>query len=357
MITNLAKEYIAAGTEKIYIISNMGKKLMAQTILLTGVAGFIGMHTAKTLLKAGHKVIGVDAMNSYYDPALKQARLQQLSNLPNFTFIQLDLAEPEALARSISTHGNDITHVIHLAAQAGVRYSLEAPRTYISSNICGTVEILELCRSNLPNLQHLVYASSSSVYGTNKEQPFSPQHRTDNPVSLYAATKKSCEILTESYSKLYNIPATGLRFFTVYGPWGRPDMAYFKFTQSILGNKTIQVYNNGDMRRDFTYIDDIVSGILSVMQKPPTVIPPHKIYNLGNSNNEALMDMIRFLEEHLDKKAVLEMLPMQAGDVYETFADITESTADFGFMPQTKLKDGLAHFTNWYREFYKDQYE
>lgn len=321
-------------------------------ILLTGIAGFIGMHTALRLLASGVRIIGVDSMNSYYDPALKQARLVQLRpyiNSGQLVFLEMDVAEPHALEKALKPYAGEITEIIHLAAQAGVRYSLEAPRTYIHANISGMMEILELARSHIPNLKHLVYASSSSVYGANRELPFSLEQRTDHPVSLYAATKKAGEVLAESYARLYKIPMTGLRFFTVYGPWGRPDMAYFKFTKAILAGETIQVYNHGDMRRDFTFVEDIVDGILAVTAKPQGA---HRIYNLGNSRSEHLPDMIHLLEEYLGKKAVIEYLPMQAGDVQDTFADVSASTADFGFAPKTPLSEGLKPFVKWYREFY-----
>jgi UDP-glucuronate 4-epimerase len=320
-------------------------------ILVTGAAGFIGMHTTQTLLNAGHKVIGIDSMNSYYDPSLKAARLKINQTNDNFKFAQLDIAEPGQLNDAVEPFKSEITHVVHLAAQAGVRYSIDAPRSYMS-NIVGTHEILELCRNDLPNLKHLVYASSSSVYGVNKEQPSRISQKTDSPVSLYAATKKSCEVIAESYSQLYKIPMTGLRFFTVYGPWGRPDMAYFKFTENILKGKPIQVFNNGDMRRDFTYVDDIVSGITAVMDHIPAQSTPHNIYNLGNNNSEKLMDMIGLLENYLGNKAIIEMLPMQQGDVYETYADISDSIKDFGFNPKTSLQEGLKSFVGWHQSFY-----
>lgn len=317
-------------------------------ILLTGVAGFIGMHTAKHFLGSGHEVIGIDNLNSYYDPALKTARLEQLKNYRSLTFIKHDLAEPEGLLNAIEPEKHRITHVVHLAAQAGVRYSMEAPRSYIANNIQGFLEVLECCR-NLPNLQHFVYASSSSVYGNSKESPFKPEQRTDNPISLYAATKKADEVLAESYAHLYGIPSTGLRFFTVYGAWGRPDMAYFKFTKAIVAGQPIQLYNHGDMRRDFTYIDDIVAGIDGVTHRKTS---GHKVYNLGNHRSEQLRDMVSHLEAYLGRKATTELLPMQPGDVHETFADIADSQRDFGYHPRTTLEEGLKHFVRWYREFY-----
>ncbi len=321
-------------------------------IVVTGVAGFIGMHTAQALLAAGEQVIGIDSLNSYYDPALKQARLAHLrENHPQLIFIQLDLAEPHGLEKALAPYVESITAFIHLAAQAGVRYSIEAPRSYISANINAQMEVLEWCRAHR-NCRHLVYASSSSVYGNSSDQPFRPGQNTDHPISLYAATKKSVEVLTDSYAHLYDIAATGLRFFTVYGPWGRPDMAYFKFTKAILAGQPIAVYNHGDMRRDFTYIDDIVAGILGALRSIPAGPRPHKIYNLGNHRSEQLMDMIRHLETHLGTAAITDMQPMQPGDVLETYADISDATRDFGYHPKTPLKDGLKPFIAWYRSYH-----
>lgn len=318
-------------------------------ILLTGIAGFIGMHVARHFLQQGHHVIGIDSLNSYYDPALKQARLEQLrSAYPALTFLRLDLAGAESLSGALAPYRDAVTHVVHLAAQAGVRYSMEAPRSYIASNINGFLEVMEYCRQ-LPSLKHFVYASSSSVYGNSRDIPFVPGQRTDHPISLYAATKKADEILAESYAHLYGIPATGLRFFTVYGPWGRPDMAYFKFTGSIVAGQPIQLYNHGDMRRDFTYIDDIVAGIDAVTHMQAS---GHRIYNLGNHRSEQLRDLVAYLETYLGRKAVIELLPMQPGDVYETFADITDSQRDFHYHPRTTLADGLKPFVAWYRSFY-----
>jgi UDP-glucuronate 4-epimerase len=318
-------------------------------IVVTGIAGFIGMHTARHFLAAGEQVIGIDNLNSYYDPTLKQARLQQLQkDYPALIFLKVDLAEPQAFEQALAPYKNSITHIVHLAAQAGVRYSMEAPRSYIASNINGFVEVLECCRS-LPALKHLVYASSSSVYGNRRDIPFSPEQRTDHPISLYAATKKSGEVIAESYAHLYGIAMTGLRFFTVYGPWGRPDMAYFKFTESIVAGTPIQLYNQGDMRRDFTYVDDIVQGIGAVTQLPAS---GHRIYNLGNHRGEQLRDLVAYLETYLERKAVVELLPMQPGDVYETFADITDSTRDFGYHPRTTLQEGLKPFVQWYRTYH-----
>lgn len=308
------------------------------------------MHTAAELLARGEQVIGVDNLNHYYDPALKNARLHHLrEKFPKLTFLEVEMAEPEAFANALAPYRNHITHIIHLAAQAGVRYSMEAPRSYISSNINAFLEVLE-CARHLPNFKHLVYASSSSVYGNSADKPFSPKQRTDKPISLYAATKKADELLAESYAHLYGITATGLRFFTVYGAWGRPDMAYFKFTKAITEGKPIQLYNRGDMKRDFTYIDDIVSGVIGAAKME---LKGHHIYNLGNHRGEQLRDMVAYLEEYLGRKAEVELLPMQPGDVYETFADISASTRDFGYHPRTTLAEGLKPFVSWYRDFYK----
>lgn len=325
--------------------------------LVTGITGFIGFHTAQALLERGEAVLGIDNVNSYYDPELKHGRLKTLQSAGgNLTFIQQDIADYAGMQSALKPYWNKITHIIHLAAQAGVRYSLEAPFSYTESNVTGQLTLLELAR-NLPNIQHMVYASSSSVYGANTKTPFSIEDKTDNPVSLYAATKKAGEMLAESYSRLYTIPLTGLRFFTVYGPWGRPDMAYFKFTKAILAGKTIDVYNHGKMRRDFTYIDDIVQGILAAAGHVPTQsssgTPPHRVYNLGNHQCEELMDMIRYLEAHLNIKANINMMPMQPGDMVETYADIDASNTALGYTPSTQLKDGLKKFVDWYREYYQ----
>jgi UDP-glucuronate 4-epimerase len=319
-------------------------------IVVTGAAGFIGMHVAKRLLEDGQRVIGIDNLNSYYDPALKQARLDVLKAAhPAFEFITLDLATPHGLMQVLKPHQADVSHIIHLAAQAGVRHSIDAPRDYISANISGHLEVLETCRA-LPALKQLVYASSSSVYGDSADKPFSPSQRTDHPVSLYAATKKSGEVIAESYAHLYGIAMTGLRFFTVYGPWGRPDMAYFKFTKSILAGQPIQLFNQGQMRRDFTYIDDIVNGVAGATLRPAL---GHHIYNLGNHRSETLRDMVRYLEEHLGQKAQVELLPMQPGDVVETYADIADAARDFNYQPTTALQDGLKSFVQWYRSYYR----
>lgn len=317
---------------------------------MTGAAGFIGFHVSKALLERGEKVIGVDNLNDYYDVALKESRLEILNENKNFVFYPSDIADKNDIFGIGKSHP-EITRIVHLAAQAGVRYSLENPFAYVSSNLVGQVVMLELCR-NLRKLEHFVYASSSSVYGGNTKLPFSVEDNVDSPLSLYAATKKSDELLTHSYSHLFGIPSTGLRFFTVYGPWGRPDMATFLFTRDIVAGKPIAVFNNGDMKRDFTYIDDIVAGILGVLSNTPSGKPPYKIYNLGNNLSENLMDFINVLEESLGKKAIINFKPMQAGDVKETYADITDAQNDFGFTPKTSIQEGLPKFVEWYRSYY-----
>jgi len=320
-------------------------------ILVTGAAGFIGFHSSQRLLGNGHEVVGIDNLNDYYDVRLKHARLAILEGTPDFSFLKLDLADREGMASLFREHAFDV--VLHLGAQAGVRYSLANPFAYIDSNITGTLTVLEGCRHH--GIKHLVYASSSSVYGANTKQPFSVEDRVDSPVSLYAATKKSDEMMCHAYAHLYRFPITGLRFFTVYGPWGRPDMAYFKFADAIMAGKPIDIYNNGDMKRDFTYIDDIVDGIEVIVQGEPAAAKdaiPHRVYNLGNNQPEQLMDMVTLLEAQLGQVARKNFLPMQAGDVYSTFADIAPASADYGFHPKTRLRDGMARFSEWHREFY-----
>lgn len=319
-----------------------------ENILVTGAAGFIGFHLSKRLLDEGKKVIGFDNMNPYYDVRLKESRLNILKEYDNFIFIKGDLADKEAVNHIFEQDQPEI--VVNLAAQAGVRYSIENPGAYIESNIIGFFNILEACRYHKP--KHLIYASSSSVYGANKKVPFSTEDKTDQPVSLYAATKKSNELLAYAYSKLYSIPSTGLRFFTVYGPYGRPDMAYYSFTEKIIKGEPIKVFNNGDMYRDFTYIDDIVEGIyrlLTFIPKEDENNVQHKVYNIGNNHPEKLMDFIEILEECIGKKAVKEFYPMQPGDVYQTFADVGDLMEDVGFKPDTSLVNGLARFIYWYR--------
>ena len=322
---------------------------MTQTILITGSAGFIGFHTALAYLKMGAVVVGVDNLNAYYDPQLKKDRLDILSAYKNFTFQEMDIADAAAVLDVFKTHTPD--YVIHLAAQAGVRYSLDNPKAYIDSNISGFLNILEACRA-VPPL-HLIYASSSSVYGGNIKLPFAVTDSVDHPVSLYAATKKSNELMAHAYAHLFNIPMTGLRFFTVYGAWGRPDMAYFKFTQKILKGEPIDVYNHGVMSRDFTYIDHIVDGIMRVMKHAPASLPSYQVFNIGHNKPENLMDMIGILETFCGQKAVINFMPMQAGDVVSTYADIDDLKTLTGFNPHTNLETGLAIFVKWYRDYYK----
>lgn len=319
-------------------------------ILVTGCAGFIGFHVSLTLLKQGKSVVGVDNLNEYYDPTLKQARLKQLQAYENFTFYKLDISSKELVADLAIKHLK-IEYIVHLAAQAGVRYSLQNPHAYVDSNVTGQLNMLELCKK-LPNIKHFVYASTSSVYGANTKMPFSVDDRTDSPISLYAATKKCCELMTHAYAHLFSIPSTGLRFFTVYGPWGRPDMAAFIFAKAILNNQPLPVYNNGQMRRNFTYIDDIVSGILGSLTCPPKGDMPYVLYNIGNDKSEELMHFIDVLEHHLGKKGTRELMPMQPGDVKETIADIEATRRDFGFIPKTNIEEGLKYFVDWYREYY-----
>lgn len=335
---------------------------MPNKYLVTGVAGFIGMHTASKLLKRGEVVVGIDNLNDYYDVSLKLARLDQLKHFPNFYFHQVDIAERTALDSVFSRERP--SRVIHLAAQAGVRYSITHPHVYINSNIQGFLHILECCRHF--DIQHLVYASSSSVYGGNKQLPFSETQPVDHPISLYAATKKSNELMAHTYSHLYKIPTTGLRFFTVYGPWGRPDMALFLFTKAMLANKSIDVFNHGKMIRDFTYIDDIVEGIVRCVDKPamPSVEAdtdykdpsqsdaPFLVFNIGNSHPTPLMDYIHALEEALDIEAQKNYLPMQAGDVLITSADVSKLASWIDFKPNTPVKLGVKRFADWYRDFY-----
>lgn len=326
-------------------------------ILVTGVAGFIGFHVAKALLARGDTVIGIDNLNDYYDIKLKNARLSQLIAHPqssNFTFIKQDIADSQSLLNLFAEHKP--ARVIHLAAQAGVRYSLQNPHAYSQSNLVGFVNILEACRHH--KVEHLVYASSSSVYGGNTKMPFSEQDVVDHPVSLYAATKKANELMAHTYSHLYEIPTTGLRFFTVYGPWGRPDMSPFLFADAILHNRPIKVFNHGDMLRDFTYIDDIVEGVIRVLDKVATPENahnkvPYRIFNIGNSHPEKLLDFIGYIEKAIGKPAKKEFLPMQAGDVKATYAETIALENWVGFKPSTSLSIGVERFINWYREFYK----
>lgn len=323
-----------------------------KTVLITGAAGFIGFHLSKRLLDMGATIIGFDNVNDYYDVSLKESRLQILNEYPKFTFVKGDLADEQAVNSLFTTYHPDI--VVNLAAQAGVRYSIDYPRSYINSNVIGFFNILEACR-HYP-VEHLLFASSSSVYGNQEKTPFSTTDKVDHPISLYAATKKSNELMAYTYSHLYGIPATGLRFFTVYGPYGRPDMAYFKFTNLIAEGKPIKIYNNGDMYRDFTYVDDIVTGIEHMLCNPPKENEQgdrYKVYNIGNNKPEKLMYFIETLEKAIGKTAKKEFLPMQPGDVYQTYADVSELERDFDFKPHTSIEEGLGRFAKWYTAYYK----
>ncbi len=339
-------------------------KLKYQKVLVTGAAGFIGFHLAKRLLDDSCQVVGVDNVNPYYDVTLKEARLRELKKERNFTFIKLDLAERKQLQDLFTQTGFDV--VVNLAAQAGVRYSLENPHAYVNSNLVGFVNLLECCRHHA--VRHLVFASSSSVYGANTAMPFSVHHNVDHPVSLYAATKKANELMAHTYSHLYRLPCTGLRFFTVYGPWGRPDMALFLFTRAILQNKPIQVFNHGKMQRDFTYIDDIIEGVVRVMSRLPEANPdwsgdapdpgtssaPYKIYNIGNNNPVELIKFIEVIEAALGKQATKQFMDLQPGDVVATYANVDDLMQDVGFKPATPIEDGVARFVEWYKQFYGD---
>lgn len=319
-------------------------------VLLTGAAGFIGYHVAQALMARGDTVIGVDNLNSYYDVRLKEARLKNLQKHNGFSFEKMDIADRDGMMR-IATENSDVTHIVHLAAQAGVRYSLTDPYAYVSSNVLGQVVMFELARK-LSRLEHMVYASSSSVYGGNTKLPFSVDDPTDTPNSLYAATKKADELIGHTYAHLYKLPATGLRFFTVYGPWGRPDMAAFLFTDAILKGEPIRVFNHGEMWRDFTYIDDIVAGVIAALTHKPATQPPHAVYNLGNHKSEKLTDFIAAIEAALGKKAVYQFEPMQPGDVPRTYADIEASRRDLGFEPRIPISEGIPRFIKWYRTHY-----
>jgi UDP-glucuronate 4-epimerase len=324
-----------------------------RAVLITGAAGFIGFHVARRLLAEGRAVVGLDNLNDYYDPALKRARLDILRGERDFAFEQIDLADRASVERVFAQHR--FARVVHLAAQAGVRYSIDHPHAFVDANLAGFVNVLEGCRHH--GCGHLVYASSSSVYGANTKQPFSVEDRTDHPISLYAATKKANELIAHSYSHLYRIPLTGLRFFTIYGPWGRPDMAYFLFTKAIGEGTPIRLFNHGRMRRDFTYIGDAARAVVQLVDLPPRdggegAGPPTKVYNIGNNHPEELTHVIAVLERELGRTAVTEKLPMQPGDVTETFADVTELMRDTGFWPQTSIDDGLRDFVAWYRDFY-----
>jgi len=332
------------------------------TVLLTGAAGFIGFHVAQRLLSGGRKVLGVDSLNDYYDPKLKQARLNILGNHRDFTFVKLDLAD-RAESKSLFEQQHPSV-VIHLAAQAGVRHSLQHPHAYVDANLEGFTNVLEGCRRN--GCKHLVFASSSSVYGANKKLPFSVQDNVDHPINLYAASKKANELMAHAYSHLYGIPATGLRFFTVYGPWGRPDMAMFIFARAILAGEPIKLFNHGRMRRDFTFVDDVSQAIVRLIDRPPQRCPewdanhpdpssssaPWKIYNIGNNHPEDLMQVVELLEKEFGRTAIKEMLPMQPGDVEATYADVADLERDIGFRPATSIEDGIASFAKWYREYH-----
>jgi len=331
-------------------------------ILVTGAAGFIGFHLSKRLLARGDEVVGLDNLNDYYDVNLKKARLSQLEEQANFRLIKMELADREGVAQLFARE--NIQRVVNLAAQAGVRYSIENPHAYVDSNVVGFVNLLEGCRYHA--VEHFVFASSSSVYGLNTQLPFSVHHNVDHPISLYAATKKANELMAHTYAHLYNLPTTGLRFFTVYGPWGRPDMALFKFTKGILEGQPIDVYNRGQMMRDFTYIDDIVEGVIRVLDKipegnsawssdapdPSTSPAPYKLYNIGNNNPVELMQYIETLEKMLGKTAKKNLLPMQDGDVRATYADVDDLVQDVGFKPETLIDEGIGRFVEWYKHYY-----
>ncbi|AGE18515.1 NAD-dependent epimerase [Serratia marcescens] len=333
--------------------------------LVTGAAGFIGYHVAERLLTAGHQVVGIDNLNDYYDVGLKMARLDRLADKPGFRFIKLDLADREGMATLFAEH--QFQRVIHLGAQAGVRYSLVNPLAYADANLIGHLNVLEGCRHN--KVEHLLYASSSSVYGLNRKLPFATEDSVDHPVSLYAATKKANELMSHSYAHLYGLPTTGLRFFTVYGPWGRPDMALFKFTKAILAGESIDVYNHGEMHRDFTYIDDITEAIVRLQAvipqadpswtveqgSPATSSAPYHVYNIGNNTPVKLMEYITALEQALGLTARKNMLPMQPGDVMDTSADTAELYRDIGFKPETSVEEGVKRFVDWYKAFYQVQ--
>jgi len=322
-------------------------------ILVTGAAGFIGFHSCIRLLEEGHEITGIDNINNYYDIQLKHSRLEKLKTKTNFIFKKIDLADRSGIAELFKNNSFDV--VLHLGAQAGVRYSIDNPFAYLDSNLTGMLTILEGCRHH--GIKHLIYASSSSVYGANTKLPFSVEDRVETPISLYAATKKADELMAYTYAHLYKFPITGLRFFTVYGPLGRPDMAYFKFANAITAGQSIDVYNYGDMKRDFTYIDDIVDGIDSIVNKTPAALAdvvPHRVYNLGHNHPEDLLDMINILERKLGKEVKKNFLPMQAGDVYSTYADISQTKLDYDFYPKTSLENGLENFCQWYTAYYKN---
>ena len=330
-------------------------------VLVTGAAGFIGFHVARRLLAAGRPVVGLDNLNSYYDPALKQARLAELNKLPGFRFVEADLADRRTMAALFSER---FRFVVHLAAQAGVRYSLSEPHAYVDANLTGFVNVLEGCRHN--GCEHLLYASSSSVYGANTHMPFSVHDNVDHPLSLYGASKKANELMAHAYAHLFRLPATGLRFFTVYGPWGRPDMAMWLFTAAIMAGKPIKLFNNGNMQRDFTYIDDVVEAVVRLIDRPPAANPawsgsapdaassnaPWRVYNIGNNSPVEVLEVVRLLEAAIGKKANREMLPMQPGDVPATYADVDDLMREVGFRPSTSIADGVSRFVAWYKEYH-----
>jgi UDP-glucuronate 4-epimerase len=333
--------------------------MSGQTVLVTGAAGFIGFHVAQRLLKAGRTVVGLDNLNAYYDPALKEARLRLLRAGPGFTFVKCDLADRDAMQALFAEHRFPV--VIHLAAQAGVRYSLDHPHAYVDANLQGFANVLEGCRHN--DCRHLLFASSSSVYGLNAKLPFSVHDNVDHPISLYAATKKANELMAHSYSHLYRLPATGLRFFTVYGPWGRPDMAMYLFAEAMTQRRPVRLFNHGDMRRDFTYIDDVTEAVIRLIDHvpsgqatatdPASSTAPWRIFNVGNNRAEALQDVIALLEKELGCTAVKELLPMQPGDVPVTYADVDDLTREVGYRPSTPIADGIARFVAWYRDYHR----
>ena len=323
------------------------------TVFVTGAAGFIGYHMCEALLARGDSVIGLDNLNDYYDVALKQARLARLQQHGGFKFTRADICDGDALLHAAGKVG-DVRAVLHLAAQAGVRYSLINPAAYVNTNIVGQLNVLEMCRK-LPNLAHAVYASSSSVYGGGSALPFTESDSVNSPVSLYAASKKADELMGHVYAHLYGIPMTGLRFFTVYGPWGRPDMAAYIFTRAIFSGEPIKIFNNGDMRRDFTYVDDVVRGVLAVLDAPPASVSgsaPHRLYNIGNNRSEPLLRYVELLEKAIGRRAEKELAPMQPGDVKETYADIEAIRRDHGFEPKTSIDEGIPRFITWYRAYH-----
>ena len=324
------------------------------TVVVTGAAGFIGFHVSRALLARGERVIGVDNLNDYYDPALKAARLAELERQADFSFEKVDVSDQIAFPALLEARP-EVDRMVHLAAQAGVRYSLINPYSYVEANVMGQLVVLEACR-RLPNFKHLVYASSSSVYGANDKQPFSVEDRVDKPVSLYAATKRAGELIAECQTRLYGVPATGLRFFTVYGPWGRPDMAAYIFTKAIFEGRPIEIYNQGRMRRDFTYIDDIAAGVLAAIDLPPKrtgSAPPHRVFNLGNNRTEELMRFVEVLEQACGRPAIKVFEEMQPGDVEATYADIDATIRELGFAPNTTIDEGLPRFVAWYRDYHK----